>query len=89
MGLAQRSLGVHVLAHVRGTGGALQPGYTHGHGDMGLQPGCGGARASSDTRLCVLGVPTGVPELGPVLGVPVLGAACSQPPCTAFMSVRP
>ena len=65
---------------------------------MGLQPGCGGARASSHTRLCVLGVPIGVPELGPVLGVPVLGpvlgvpvlgAACSQPPCTAFMSVRP
>ena len=34
MGLAQRSLGVHVLAHVRRTGGVLQPGYTHGHGDM-------------------------------------------------------
>ena len=70
---------------------------------MGLQPGCGGARASSHARLSLLGVhsvlgaPTGVPELGhvlgpvlgPVLGVPVLGAACSQPPCTAFMSVRP
>ena len=55
---------------------------------MGLQPGCRGANASSHTRLCVLGVPIGMPVLGPELG-PVLGAACSQPPCTAFMSVLP
>ena len=66
--------------------------WTHGHVDMGLRPGCGDARASSHTRLSVLGVPIGVPVLVPVLGPalgPALGAACSQPPCTAFMSVRP